>query len=339
MWHLNTKAKRANFQSKDWSVGLPVLSCLKEMRARARFGRPESESRVLFGIVVLVAAGSALLPGWGGPDALPRLLQASRAYVRDYESKLTFILAEEDCVQEIRDSVPLDPSPPSRKMKSEIYFIFAPQTGAWMAIRDVISVDGQGIADRPNLVGMLGMIPATQVAATVKARNSRFNIGRIVRNFNEPTLGLQMLDPDRTPGVEFKLGSTRTDHSTALATLVFREQGPVTLIHDLALQAAPSTGEILVEAESGRVRRTQLSTRIGSVSLSLTTDYTSEPALDMWVPSILREHYEEGVYGSGADSRVPGSGHEEIWCEAKYSHFRRFEVTGGIKKESVKPQN
>jgi hypothetical protein len=80
-------------------------------------------------------------------------------------------------------------------------------------------------------------------------------------------------------------------------------------------------------------------TRIGSVSLSLTTGYVSEPALDMWVPSILGERYEEGVYGTGADSRVPGSGHEEIWCEATYSHFRRFEVTGGIKKEPARPQN
>jgi hypothetical protein len=302
----------------------------------ARSCRAASESRVIFGIVVLLGAGSAGLPGWGGQEPLARVLQTSREYVRDYESKLTFVLAEEEYVQDIRDQVPLNTSPQGRKMKSEIYFIFAPQTSEWMAIRDVISVDGQQIADRPNLVAMLGTIPATQVAATVKARNSRFNIGRTVRNFNEPTLGLQVLDPDRTSGLEFKLGSTKTDHGTALATLAFRDLGPVTLIHDLSLQPAPSTGETLVEAESGRVRRTQLSTRIGSVSLSLTTDYASEPALDMWAPSVLREHYEEGVYGSGADSRVPGTGHEEIWCEAKYSHFRRFEVTGGIKKESVR---
>jgi hypothetical protein len=106
---------------------------------------------------------------------------------------------------------------------------------------------------------------------------------------------------------------------------------PRTLIHDLNQQPVSSTGEIVVEAETGRVRRTELKATIGSVSLDLTTDYALEKDLDLWVPTLLRERYEEGIRGSGADSRVKGTGYEEIWCEAKYSHFRRFEVKGGIK--------
>ena len=41
----------------------------------------------------------------------------------------------------------------------------------------------------------------------------------------------------------------------------------------------------------------------------------------MWVPSVFTERYER-------DSR---SGRELIVCEAKYSNYRRFEVTGRIK--------
>ena len=194
--------------------------------------------------VTLVAATSAATPPQGDvTPALLKTLQASRAYVRDYEEKLTFIVADEDYEQQIRDQVPIEGSmPQGRKMKSEVDFIFAPQTGTWMAIRDVVSVDGKPVADRPNLMTLLGTTPAAQVDATVKARNSRFNIGRTVRNFNEPTLALQMLDANRASSVEFKLAGTQTDHGTSLATLAFREPGPTSLIRDLRGQPAPSTG-------------------------------------------------------------------------------------------------
>jgi hypothetical protein len=80
VWHLKTKAKRSNFQSKGWSVGLPVLSCLKELCARARFGRPGSESRVLFGIVVLFP----LSPLRGHRRHQEGIRQASELNVTDY---------------------------------------------------------------------------------------------------------------------------------------------------------------------------------------------------------------------------------------------------------------
>lgn len=282
--------------------------------------------------VAFVACGGFRAPGSADPpQPEAALLTAARTYVRGYEDQLTLVLADEDYVQQIRDQVPLS-TVQGRTMKSEMYFIAVPQTGSWIAVRDVVSVDGQPVADRPNLMTMLATIPVAQVDAFIKARNSRFNIGRTVRNFNEPTLALQILDASRESTTAFRVTGTRTDHGTAVATLTYREQGTGTLLHDLAHQPAPSTGQILVEPESGRIRRTELTTTIGRVSMKLTTDYAYQASLDLWVPSQLQEHYEEGVYGSGADSRVTGTGHEEIWCEAKYSHFHRFEVKGGIKK-------
>lgn len=286
---------------------------------------------IVVGLLVTVRAA----PTVDRADApeLSQVLQVARAYVHDYETKLTFVLADESYTQQIRDQVPITSPVQGRTMKSEIYFVFAPQTNTWMAIRDVVSVDGKPVADRQNLMTMLGTIPATQVDATVKARNSRFNIGRTVRNFNEPTLALQILDAGRADTAEFKLSGTRTDGGIALATFEFRERWPSTLIADLHGQPTPSTGELVVETGTGRVRRTQLNTTIGPVSLTFTTEYAVDKDLDLWVPTHFREQYREGLPGTGADSRVKGTGYEEVWCEGKYTHFRRFEVTGGIKKE------
>jgi hypothetical protein len=60
------------------------------------------------------------------PPELSSVLQASRAYVHDYETKLTFLLADESYTQQIRDQVPITSPVQGRTMTSEIYFVFAP---------------------------------------------------------------------------------------------------------------------------------------------------------------------------------------------------------------------
>jgi hypothetical protein len=289
--------------------------------------------------MIVLAAGVSLAPAGvvsarssGGP-AEPAVLEAARRYVLDYETKLTFVLADEKYVQQIRDQVPLESSmPQGRTMKSQVYYIVAPQTGTWMSVRDVVDVDGQPVKDRPDLLAMLATTPISQVDATIKTRNARFNIGRTIRTFNEPTLALQVLEPSRAPSIDFRVTGTRTDRGVELSTLTFREHGTSTLLHDLQGHPALSAGEITVETKTGVVRKTTIAVRIDPVAMNLTTDYARDKDLDLWVPSALHERYEQGIYGSGADSRVRGSGHEEVRCEATYSNFHRFEVKGGIKK-------
>jgi hypothetical protein len=283
------------------------------------------------GLAVLSATGQSPRSGAAVP-----VIDTARAYVEDYKNKLTFIIADEDYTQEIRDQVPLDPAmPKGRTMKSEMYFLFAPQTEQWLAVRDVISVDGQPLTDRPNVSALLATMRPSDVAMTVATHNSRFNIGRTVRNVNEPTLGLLILDADRQSSVVFDVKRTDVDRGTRVATIAFHEQGPRTLIvmfHDALPAAASSSGEIVAEEQTGRVRRTEIKTKLGSVSVDLATTYVAEPALDMWVPATFREHYEDGVYQHDAKNRFGAPGYEEILCEARYSHFRRFETTGHIKR-------
>ncbi|HEY6358441.1 MAG TPA: hypothetical protein VIX35_09365, partial [Vicinamibacterales bacterium] len=248
-------------------------------------------------------------------------------------------------VQEIRYQTPVDQRmPQSRSMKSEIYFISLPSSSDWMAIRDVQSVDGKTVTDKPNVPNMLATIPAAEVEAKLKAYNARYNIGRTIRNFNEPTLSLLVLQPQRASSVTFEMKGIATSQGVQVATLAFREVGPETVLRDLALKPVLSEGEFLVEVGTGRIRRAQLKAKLGTVKVEFTTTYVQDATLGALLPAVFREQYEDGVYhanslngpvgGGGAAQLQTDAAYEQIVCEAKYSHFRRFEVTGHIIKGS-----
>ncbi|CAN5835103.1 hypothetical protein BH18ACI5_BH18ACI5_04980 [soil metagenome] len=140
------------------------------------------------------------------------LVDAAARYVTDYQQQLTAVVADETYTQEVRAQVPEQRGAPrSRSMRSEMFFMFAPFEHQWMAIRDVADVDGVALADRPDLRASLQTLPATEVAASFKRSNSRFNIGQVTRNFNEPTLALVVLDSDHRSRFKFERKSvTRT---------------------------------------------------------------------------------------------------------------------------------
>jgi hypothetical protein len=257
----------------------------------------------------------------------------ARAYLEKYEEELTLLIAEEKYVQEIRYQSPVDrKKPQSRTMKSEIYFIFLPSSRDWMAIRDVQSVDGKTVTDKPNVPAMLATIPAVQVEASLKAYNARYNIGRTTRNFNEPTLSLLVLQPQRASNVTFKMKGITASQGVQVATLAFQEVGTETVLRDLSLKPVLSEGELLAEVGTGRIRRALLKAKLGSVKVELTTTYVQDATLHALVPALFREQYEDGIYhGNLRDQLETETPYEQIVCEAKYSHFHRFEVTGHIK--------
>jgi len=260
------------------------------------------------------------------------VVDAASTYVKAYQDQLTFVLADESYTQQIRTQVPADASMPrSRNLKSEIAFMFADRT--WMAIRDVMQVDGKPVDRRPDLRADLQLLPAQQVAGKFKSYNSRFNLGHVIRNFNEPTLSLLVLDPGYRESFKFERKGVERSSGMTLVTLAFSQIKPPWLIYDLNLNPVFSHGELVVEAGTGRVRRAVLRAKISSVQMEFTTVYAPETRLGIWVPTLFREHYEEGVAaGNSRTQMLTASGQvEEIFCEARYANFRRFETTARIK--------
>jgi hypothetical protein len=313
---------------------------MKDMKKNNPFFMTSTSFMLFTSCGVALFSSAAVAPVGGSPEtpqsrqetSIAAVVEAAANYVKEYQDQLTRILADESYTQQIRNQIPADPNMSrSRTLKSEIAFMFADRT--WMAIRDVMQIDGKPVSSRPDLRADLQLLPAAQVAGKFKTYNSRFNLGRVIRNFNEPTLSLLVLDSRYRDSFKFERKRVGRSGGTMLVTLGFTELKPPWLIHNLDLAPVFSTGELVVEAGTGRVRRTLLRANIGSVQMELTTIYAPEARLGIWVPTLFREHYEEGVAaGNSRTQMLTASGQvEEILCEARYANFRRFETTARIK--------
>lgn len=272
---------------------------------------------------------AAPLPPQQEARAVAAFVTAAAGYVRRYEEELTSVVARETYRQEIRVQTPrVEADPLTRTLTSEIFFMFVERQG-WMAIRDVLRLDDVPVEDRPDLRRALAELPASQVAARFKAYNARYNIGRIRRNFNEPTLALAVLSDRHRARFTFERVPPRRGDDPRVVTLAYRERTAPTLVRGLGGEHVFSNGLITLEPGTGRVTATRMALKIGSIRVDLSTTYAHEARLDMAVPVSFSEHYLDGT--PPRDGRRPAGRHEEILCEARYSDFQRFDVQTRIK--------
>lgn len=283
---------------------------------------------------IALAAGLSAAPAAPAPPqqeaiAVAAFVTAAADYVRQYEEQLTSVVARETYQQHIRIQHPrVGGEPLRRTLTSEIFFMAVERQG-WMAIRDVIAVDDAPLEARPDLRRALAEVPASQVAARFKAYNARFNIGRIRRNFNEPTLALAVLADRHRARFTFERVRPRRGDDPRLVTLAYRERTAPTLIRGLNGESVFSSGQLTLDPVSGRLTATSMTMKIGSIRVELSTAYAHDPRLDMSVPVSFAEHYLDGSAPRGGDRAT--TRHEEILCEARYSDFQRFGVQTRIK--------
>jgi hypothetical protein len=266
----------------------------------------------------VIAAGcvvlSALAPAvqHQAPSAAS-VLAAATQYLADYQDQLRFLVADEQYDQQIFDASgnPTD----RRRMEGEFFVTFAPELETWMSMHDVSTVDGQPVAEREDLSRLLQAGPLADVSRRLVEQNARYNIGRVFRNFNEPTLALQVLGGRRRTHFKFDRRAVAVDADAVVVTLAFKETDRPTLVRGTDGKDVPASGELTIEAGTGRIRRTEMRFTYGSVRAQLTTTYEREPKLDIWVPTHMTERYE--------DTKSPK---QVIVCDATYTNYRRFEV-------------
>lgn len=272
----------------------------------------------LFGLSVVALIGA---PVWAQrlDTSAKAVAAAATAYVDQYQQQLAFLLADEQYTQQVFDGQGRETA--RRTMTGESFVTFVPADRAWISVHDVAEIDGKPVENREDLPRLLQRLPVAGAARLLTARNAAFNIGHITRTFNEPTLGLLVVEARRRPQFRFtRTGETREGEAT-IVTLAFKEVDEPTLVRGEDGRQVHATGSLDVDAGTGRIQHTSMRLALGTIIAQVTTRYARDPKLDIWVPTVFGERYEQ----TRSDRR------EVIVCEATYTNYRKFQVNVRIK--------
>ncbi len=241
---------------------------------------------------------------------------AAAAYVDAYNPRMQNVLADEVAVQRVfgADGAEIG----TRITRADFFLTYVPADATWIAVRDVRDVDGAAVDDPDNIRVLMDRAPLWRMGSVITEKNSRFNIGNITRTFNEPTLVLLTLAKKHRDRFKFNRAS---EGAGPRVTLAFKEEDRPTLVSGTNGVQVYSSGEILVDAATGRVEQTVVRFVLGDISARIETTYREDPKLKLWVPSVMREEYA-----------VTAKGFEQtVRCVSTYTNYRKFETSAIIK--------
>ncbi len=255
------------------------------------------------------------------PDAL---LPAAR-YVDHLERTLSSVVWRERSRQEVRFPRKFGSSgarslmlAARRTLESEMFFLWLPDDASWIAVRDVVALDGQArpAGDRRLQALLAGAEISMRQLRVLAAENGRFDIGSIRRTFSEPTLVLLFLDSHYRQRFTFTPGTTTRVGRAEVRSWTFVERGRPTVIRH-GNEDMPARGSFKVDTASGQVLETALELEVPSAELSgeVRVRFGPHPRFDVLVPLEMRETYANGAG-------------ERITTVSTYSDFRRFATAG-----------
>ncbi len=264
----------------------------------------------------------------GGPAApFPAGLRGAAEYVTRFERTFAAVIWRESYLQEVRTTLKFRTSgnvftqvTERRHLESELFFLWLPSQSSWIAVRDVTTVDGVPRPDgerrmKALLAGSTFTVDQLRPLAT---ENARYNIGKVLRTFTEPTLGLLFLDEHYRDRFAFTADGDETVAGRRGTRYRYVERGRPTVIQN-EHRDVPARGSLVVESGSGRILQTtlELSDSASALEGLMTVRYATHPGFDVMVPVEMRESYT-------------GAGGETITTVARYSDFRRFQTSGRI---------
>ena len=263
------------------------------------------EARARRLVLAILTAASALA---AAPQSTTDLVGLARAYLTGYQKELSYLLADEATEQHVSAR---GQALGRRLTRGEFFLTYVPGQNLWMSVHDVADVDGQPVGDRDAFHAALQQGSLADLGRRLLEQNSRFNIGHVTRNFNEPTLALAVLDVAQRSRFKF-------DHKGS--ALTFKEIGRPTFVRSVRGRDVAADGRIELEDATGRVLKTSIHFDADDVSAWLTTTYERDAKLDIWVPARFEERYER--------SRNP---QETVLVESTYTNYRRFQATVRIR--------
>lgn len=282
----------------------------------------------------LVCGGSITSPTASSQSpTLGDVLARAAQYVATYDRALGTIIAEERYEQRVADirlAFPAGRQPITRRLewrrlRSDFLILRLPgDDDVWLGFRDVFEVDGKPVRDRQERFQRLFQdTPERTVEALrrLSDESARFNIGGVRRNINVPTFALTVLRAEHQPRFAFEKREDGRLRGQDVWVVAFREQTSPTLIRNERGEDVASYGRIWIASRDGLVVRTELEATAekGQLRSRIAVEFASNRRLGLWVPADMEEDYEAPNVGS-------------IEARARYSNFRRFEVTVKVRE-------
>ncbi len=284
---------------------------------------------VLFVAGLLVAAPSVAVQ----EPSLDDLLEKTGRYVRGFEQDFARIIGDETSVQReflsraVRGETRATES--RRTIASETLFQWVAPEHSWVTVRSVLRVDGRAVPDsRARLDKLLAGTDPNDVLLFKRLRDesTRYNLGRIHRNFNDPMLPIQILDPDNQSRFRFALEGANLLDGVAVWQVSFTENAAPSIV-SVDNASMMSRGSVWL-ASSGIVLRTRLdlANPETNLSASVTVTYAADRKVGGWLPVRMDEHYSEAPRNAYHEDVIA----DQIVCQTTYSNYRRFETAARL---------
>jgi hypothetical protein len=219
----------------------------------------------------------------------------------------------------------------SRRLQSEIAFVQLTGHEDWLAFRNVISIDGEATGtDTARLEKLFREGAAEEQWRRITEENAIYNLGRLRRTWNVPTLPMHLLMPLHRWRFSFKKVSGGDRGGPWVIS--YEERGSPTMVRTTDFKPVRVKGRLWISAGDGHLERATLEAEV-PVRSELEFVWRFDEKLAAWLPFEMRERYR-GVrpdpVGTGFLS-VTGARRYVIAGVATYSNYRRFTVDVKIK--------
>lgn len=253
-------------------------------------------------------------------------LERAAAYVDRFEHEFGRLIGDEDYEQKVSGAA--YPHGQQRHTQAEMLFLWMPQQGDWLTVRNVLRVDGRPVPDSERRLSDALASADNPLARLRQLRDesARFNIGRTFRNLNYPTMALRVLESVNQPRFRFDAPIAEKVDGEGAWKIAFREMRDPTMIQDETGTSMYAHGFVWI-LDDGTVVQTRLDMfdQTAPSSFSIFTAYVRDTKLALYVPTRMREVYTQRAI-VGRASRVT----EQITGTATYKNYRRFETSARI---------
>ncbi len=274
------------------------------------------------------------------PVTLDQLLNRSAWYLDYFIDQFENVVAEEDDMQDANSPMPTflpfaggggrggGPvgAPPStsdvararhRDLRSDFLLVKSPETLDLIPFRDVIAVDGVPVRDREERLARLFLNPTKDAMAHARAvseEGARYNIGNMRTTLGNPVFGISVLQLTYQPRFKFTLGKEDRSVGPGVWFVDYQELASPAMVQGEAGHDLFAHGRLWIEAQTGRVVRTELNVEQPLIRAKVTTSFRFDAKFDIAVPVEMREVY---TFANG----------NTVKTIASYGRFRRFDVT------------